>query len=96
MVHDFICNINACIPVPERMFSSVVILNIVTYIWATIPFDDEKSLLAFNTPSQNDITIHQSNHFSKTRSSKYLSLTDDSRKFSCKQNLQSRYILTAS
>ena len=32
MVHDFICNINACIPVPERMFSSVVILNIVSYV----------------------------------------------------------------
>ena len=29
MAHDFICNINA---VPERMFSSVVILNIVSYV----------------------------------------------------------------
>ena len=59
MVHDFICNINACIPIPERMFSSVVILSVM--FWAMIPFHDEKSLFAFNTASQNDITIHQSN-----------------------------------
>ena len=32
MVHDFICNVNSCIPVPDRMLSSVAILNIVSYV----------------------------------------------------------------
>ena len=37
--HNFIYIINACVPVPERMFSSVVILSVM--FWATIPFHDE-------------------------------------------------------
>ena len=48
--------------VPERMFAGVVINMFQLLVGLSYHF---MMLFAFNTPSQNDITIHQSNHFSE-------------------------------
>ena len=52
--------------VPERMFASVVISMFQLLVGLSYHFMMNKAyLLLYNTPSQNDITIHQSNQFSE-------------------------------
>ena len=75
--------------VPERMFASVIINMFELLVSLLYHFMMNKAYyFAFNTPSQNDITIHQSNHFSEKE--QLIQTPDDSRKFNCRQHLTNK------
>ena len=71
------------------MFASVVINMFQLLVGLSYHFMMNKAYyFAFNTPSQNDITIYQSNHFSEKE--QLIQTPDDSRKFNCRQHLTNK------